>query len=104
MDSQLRKGVLELVVLTLLAQESSYGGELLERLAAKGLDVTDGTLYPLLARVKKAGYVDTSWEPSPSGPPRKIYTVTETGHVHLTDLKNQWQRFSASVSALVGKE
>lgn len=104
MDSQLRKGVLEMVVLKLLATQSSYGGELLERLATNDLDVSEGTLYPLLSRVKKAGYVDTSWAPSPSGPPRKIYTVTDTGHAHLIDLKNQWQRFSASVSALVGKD
>lgn len=104
MDSQLRKGVLEMVVLQLLAAQPSYGGELLERLATNDLDVSEGTLYPLLSRVKKAGYVDTSWAPSPSGPPRKIYTVTDTGHAHLTDLKTQWQRFSASVSALVGKD
>ena len=104
MDSQLRKGVLEMVVLQLLAAQPSYGGELLERLATNDLDVSEGTLYPLLSRVKKAGYVDTSWAPSPSGPPRKIYTVTDTGHAHLTDLKTQWQRFSTSVSALVGKD
>lgn len=104
MDSQLRKGVLEMVVLKLLATQPSYGGELLERLATNDLDVSEGTLYPLLSRVKKAGYVDTSWVPSPSGPPRKIYTVTDIGHAHLIDLKNQWQRFSASVSALVGKD
>lgn len=104
MDSQLRKGVLGMVVLTLLAKQPSYGGELLERLAAKDLDVSEGTLYPLLSRVKKAGYVDTTWEPSPSGPPRKIYTVTTSGRNHLTDLTSQWQRFSASVSALVGKD
>ncbi|WOT02294.1 PadR family transcriptional regulator [Corynebacterium pyruviciproducens] len=105
MDSQLRKGVLELVVLTLLAREPTYGGDLLARLKGNGeLAVSQGTLYPLLARLRKAGYLGISWEPSPSGPPRKIYAVTDSGRAYLRQLTDLWNSFSAAVSALIRKE
>lgn len=98
-ESQLRKGVLELVVLAALQQQPTYGGALLETLTASlGSDVSSGTLYPLLARLRKTGLVDTHWEESPVGPPRKIYRVTDRGAERLTSLHAEWNALVEAVS------
>lgn len=98
-ESQLRKGAIELVVLGLLRSAPSYGGELIQRLAAEaGLEVSEGTLYPLLARLKKAGHLDTEWEESPSGPPRKIYRLSSNGHERLGQLETQWHVLNQAVA------
>lgn len=99
-DSQLRKGVLELVVLSSLKREPTYGGALLDRLDEQGLAVSSGTLYPLLTRLKKAGHIDSEWAESPSGPPRKVYSVTKKGTAHLRALHDDWR----SLIEVVGQE
>lgn len=100
--SQLRKGVLDLVVLSSLSESPTYGGALLERLSTHpALDVVGGTLYPLLTRLRKLGLLDAHWEESPSGPPRKVYTVTTAGREHLVALREEWRDLRQAVDGLV---
>ncbi|MDY5839287.1 MAG: PadR family transcriptional regulator [Corynebacterium camporealensis] len=103
-DSQLRKGALELIVLALLDSQPSYGGQLRQRLYDEvGQDISEGTLYPLLARLKKANRLDTHWEESPSGPPRKVYALNDAGLHHLRTLTHDWQQLNKAVdTALKG--
>ncbi len=105
-ESQLRKGALELITLGLLAQSPSYGGQLLERLRIDtGLEVTQGTVYPLLNRLRTAGLLHTSWEESPAGPPRKVYELSPAGRTRLIHLTTEWERLSAAVThALKGPQ
>lgn len=101
-ESQMRKGVLELMVLSVLNRQPSYGGALRESLArTDGSELSTGTLYPLLSRLRKQGMLDTSWEESPVGPPRKIYRLTDKGRRRLTDLRADWQTLSAAVTDLL---
>lgn len=100
-DSQLRKGVLELIVLASLAASPTYGGALLSRLSAIGLDVSTGTLYPLLTRLKKAGHIASHWEESPAGPPRKIYDITTQGRQHARELTNEWRTLAHIIETTV---
>lgn len=97
-ESQLRKGAIELIVLGLLDANPSYGGQLLERLEHEaGIDVSSGTLYPLLSRLRKTGVVATSWEESPVGPPRKIYQLTDSGEQRLKQMKQEWDALTVAV-------
>ena len=98
-DSQLRKGVLELVVLLSLEREPASGGALLARLKGEGLDVSSGTVYPLLTRLRKAGYIDARWEESPVGPPRKVYDVTDDGRAAIARMTREWRSLAAIVDA-----
>lgn len=100
--SQLRKGVLDLVVISSLTAAPTYGGALLERLARhEALEVVAGTLYPLLTRLRAAGLLDAHWDESPSGPPRKIYTVTPQGRSRLVELQQEWRALQDAVEHLV---
>lgn len=104
-ESQLRKGALELMVLGLLAQQPSYGGELLERFGREaGLQMSPGTVYPLLSRLHKAGLLGTRWEESPAGPPRKIYEVTPAGLRRQADLLHEWEQLQQAVAHVVKTE
>ena len=99
-DSQLRKGALELVTLAVLDNEPSYGGQLLQRLSEQlQLAVSPGTLYPLLARLNRSGAVETNWQESPIGPPRKIYNLTPAGRARLGQLQREWQALTAAINA-----
>ncbi|MDC4232792.1 PadR family transcriptional regulator [Actinomyces sp. B33] len=97
MDSQLKKGALELIVLASLAHEPAYGGALLDRLTATGLALSAGTLYPLLTRMKKTGHITSHWEESPSGPPRKVYSLTPAGRARAHHLASQWRALASIV-------
>ncbi|AOZ72151.1 PadR family transcriptional regulator [Boudabousia tangfeifanii] len=98
-ESQLRKGAIELVILGLLDARPSYGGELLERLESEaGLEVSSGTVYPLLSRLRKSSLVATAWEESPVGPPRKVYELSPAGRERLALLRSEWDLLSAAVS------
>ncbi|XCB29136.1 PadR family transcriptional regulator [Arcanobacterium hippocoleae] len=104
-ESQLRKGAIELIVLGLLASRPSYGGQLVERFRDEaGLEVSAGTLYPLLARLRKSGLLDTVWEESPVGPPRKVYELAESGQVRLVQLRLEWEALNAAVERTAKKE
>ncbi len=100
--SQLRRGVLEFCVLALLRADERYGFELVQMLGdAGGLLTSEGTLYPLLRRLREEGWVDTTWRESSAGPPRRYYRLTAEGHDALHTFSVAWDRFSASVDAVL---
>nr|NLD40653.1 PadR family transcriptional regulator [Actinomycetales bacterium] len=100
--TQLRRGSLELAVLALLRDEPRYGVEIVEELAARsGLEASSGTVYPLLTRLKNSGLVDTSWQESPLGPPRKYYTLSASGQKRLTAYRGAWQTLSSTMTDLL---
>ena len=99
--TQLRKGVLDLCILNLLAQGEIYGYDLVKRLAGvPGLVVTEGTVYPLLSRLRKAGLVDTRLQESSAGPARRYYALTADGKRVRTLMNAYWSDLAASVSRL----
>jgi PadR family transcriptional regulator PadR len=100
--SQLRRGVLEFCVLALLRDGERYGFDLVRALAdAGGLDTTEGTLYPLLARLRRDGVVETTWRESTAGPRRRYYRLTPAGHDALDAFTSEWTRFRTSVDAML---
>lgn len=99
---QLRKGVLQYCVLALLTQRERYGFELVRNLGEiDGLVTSEGTIYPLLSRLKKEGQVKTTWRESDEGPPRKYYAITSEGEARLDAFRNEWQRFRSGVDTLL---
>lgn len=100
--SQFRKGVVELAVLGLMAGERRYGSQLVDDLAAyPGLAISAGTVYPLLARLKKTGLVDSTWQESPVGPPRKYYVLTEAGRAALASMTRDWRSVTADLAGIL---
>ena len=88
--AQMRKGVLEYCILSILKIGEAYPSEIIEKLKAGKLIVVEGTLYPLLTRLKNAGLLSYRWEESKSGPPRKYYQLTEIGDEFLKELETTW--------------
>ncbi len=88
--AQMRKGVLEFCILSILRGGDAYTSEILSQLKDAKLLVVEGTVYPLLTRLKNAGLLNYRWEESTSGPPRKYYGLTETGKLFLSELNNTW--------------
>lgn len=103
MNIQFKKGVLELCVLSLLAQGDRYGYELASSLSER-IDISDGTIYPILRRLKSDGYVTTYLRESNEGPPRKYYKLTGDGGKERNLLHGQWKTFVNSVENLVESE
>jgi len=103
--SQLRKGVTELAVLAALRQGEAYGYELLRRINhIEGLALTESTVYPLLARLRREQFVSVRAAPSPSGPPRRYYQLTDAGRQRLEDMRQQWRMVGAAVERLLEGE
>lgn len=103
--SQLRRGVLEFCVLALLRDNERYSYEIVHALgSADGLVTSEGTLYPLLSRLRKDGVVTTSWRESQSGPPRRYYRLTPSGTARLDAFSGEWSRFRHSVDRILGLE
>jgi PadR family transcriptional regulator PadR len=99
--SQLRKGLVELLVLAALRQQEVYGYQLLQRLAAmNGLALTESTLYPVLARLADDRLVAVRQVPSPTGPPRRYYRLTAAGERRLNDMLAHWRQVNTSIEAL----
>jgi PadR family transcriptional regulator, regulatory protein PadR len=102
--SQLRRGTLEYCVLALLASEERYGFDIVRTLSdVDGMVTAEGTLYPLLSRLKKDGRVTTTWRDSDAGPPRKYYAITQEGRRALANFIDEWQRFRTAVETLLTK-
>ena len=97
---QLKKGVLELCVLALLSQHDSYAYEIASRLA-EGIDMGEGTIYPLMRRMQGDGLVDTYLVESPAGPPRKYYKLTEIGEQYLKELQLSWLELVDAVNKTI---
>ena len=95
----MRKGLLELCILGIIRrQQEAYPSDILEELKSARLVVLEGTLYPLLMRLKNAGVLDYRWEESPQGPPRKYYSLTKSGLVAYMQLRSSWQDLSKAVN------
>ena len=108
-ERELKRGSLELIVLHLLAPGEAYGYEIVSKLTAEtngALEVTDGTLYPVLYRLERAGLVSVRWETPERGVPRKYYRLTEAGYAELARLKHEWTTFANALTKLLhdGKE
>lgn len=96
--TQLRKGILELAILTALERERHYGYSLIRAMSAAGdLAITEGTIYPILRRLSQEGLVDSQWMESSQGPPRKYYALTEAGRQLCAELRGEFRRLVALV-------
>ncbi len=100
---QMRKGLLEFCILHIISRGEVYASDMLDELTSARIVVVEGTLYPLLTRLKNAGLLDYKWVESTSGPPRKYYVLTELGRTSLTSLNATWHELSTSVQAIVTK-
>ncbi len=98
--SQMRKGMLEYCILLLLEREAAYSSDIIKRLKDANLLVVEGTLYPLLTRLKKDGLLAYEWQESTQGPPRKYYTLTADGKQFLDELDRAWTDISTTVALL----
>ena len=101
MNIQLKKGVLELCVLSLLKTNDRYGYELVAEIS-KSIEISEGTIYPLLRRLKNEGYVQTYLEESSEGPPRKYYRLTTKGEKTREEFLNDWKLFFRGVNSIIG--
>lgn len=97
---QMRKGILEYCILHIISRGEVYASDMLEELTSVKMMVVEGTLYPLLTRLRKAGLVDYRWIESTSGPPRKYYQLTKQGTEFLEQLKETWQDLVASTDQI----
>lgn len=100
-SSNLRKGVLEYCVLAMIRGGEMYGLDIADGLQRRGLLTSEGTLYPLLARLRRNGLVETNWRESTQGAPRRYYTLTPEGRESLTVFTSVWKSFSTSVSDIL---
>lgn len=99
--AQMRKGVLEFCILSILSDGEHYPTEIIERMKNAKLLIVEGTLYPLLTRLKNDGLLSYRWEESTSGPPRKYFTLTEQGKANLNVLTESWNELTASVNNIL---
>ena len=101
--AQMRKGVLEFCILSILSKGDAYATDILNRLKESELIVVEGTLYPLLSRQKNAGLLSYRWEESTQGPPRKYYALTEQGKEVLVELEASWKGLIDAVESIINK-
>jgi PadR family transcriptional regulator len=99
--AQLRRGVLEYCVLALLGDEERYGYDLVTELSDAGLVASEGTIYPLLSRLRKEELVATSWQESPTGPPRRYYRLSSRGRTALEQFRGSWSDFKTAVDGVL---
>ena len=100
---QLRRGVVEFCVLALLEREERYGYDLVTALSDAGMVASQGSIYPVLSRLRRDNLVETTWRESPGGPPRRYYRLTPAGRQALAHFREAWGSFSTSVDRLVGR-
>jgi PadR family transcriptional regulator, regulatory protein PadR len=101
--AQMRKGVLQLCILSIISEGDAYASEIIKKLKEEQLIVVEGTLYPLLTRLKNDGLTTYRWEESRSGPPRKYFQITDTGKIVLEELIAGWSELTASVDKIISK-
>lgn len=99
--AQMRKGILEFCTLLVIARGSLYAADILDALKRADLLVVEGTLYPLLSRLKRDGLVNYEWQESFGGPPRKYYMLTPKGHELITELHTSWKSLTSTVHTLI---
>ncbi len=99
-QSQMRKGVLEFCILSIIRQGEVYPSDIVEKMKAANLQILEGTLYPLLTRLKNAGYLTYRWVESASGPPRKYFVMTDQGLSFYEELERTWKELADAVHTL----
>ncbi|MCZ4319428.1 PadR family transcriptional regulator [Aequorivita viscosa] len=102
--AQMRKGVLEYCILSVLKDGEAYTSDILETLKDAKMLVVEGTIYPLLTRLKNAGLLSYRWEESTGGPPRKYYELTEKGRLFLTELNGTWNELQQAVTIVTSEK
>lgn len=102
--TQMRRGVLELCVLSIISDQEVYTSDIIEAMKDAELIVVEGTVYPLLSRLKNDGILNYKWEESTSGPPRKYYSLSDDGKEMLNRLTQTWTELSNSVNKLLKKQ
>ncbi|MBR2352817.1 MAG: PadR family transcriptional regulator [Alistipes sp.] len=100
---QMRKGIMDYCVLAILANGDSYAPAIIAELKKAEMIVVEGTLYPILTRMKNGGYLTYRWEESPQGPPRKYYTLTDEGHTYLASLDEAWDTLVEQINTIRNK-
>lgn len=100
-NAQMRKGVLELCILSIISDKEVYTSDILSSMKEAELIVVEGTIYPLLTRLKNEGILHYRWEESSSGPPRKYFVLTDTGKEVLENLKQSWHALTKSVDIII---
>lgn len=98
--TSIRKGLLEFLILKIIAGGKVYAAEILARLAATEFATQEGTLYPLLSKMRREGMVEYEWQESTAGPPRKYYELTAAGRSQLDQLNQYWKEINATITAL----
>lgn len=101
--AQMRKGVLELCILAIIAEKDAYASDIIGKLKEARLIIVEGTLYPLLTRLKNEGLTTYRWEESKSGPPRKYFQITDIGKTVLNELKVGWRELSEAVEKIIAQ-
>jgi PadR family transcriptional regulator PadR len=96
MDTQFKKGVMDLCVLSILQKKDHYGYELVQKIS-QSISITEGTLYPILRRLKRDGYLQTYLKESTGGPSRKYYSLTTSGEKKAKELKKDWEDFEKKI-------
>jgi PadR family transcriptional regulator PadR len=101
----LRRGTLEFCVLAMVEEKDRYGTEIVRRFGEeKSLTASEGTLYPLLSRLRRLGWLDSRWSESPTGPPRRYYALSDSGRAALQHFRTEWVSFRQTVDRLVGTD
>ncbi len=103
-QSQMRKGILEFCILSIIRRGEAYPGDIVEEMRASNLQILEGTLYPLLTRLKNAAMLTYRWEESNSGPPRKYFSLTKKGEAFFNELEQTWDELSGAVNKLASKK
>ena len=101
--AQMKKGVLEYCILSIISRKACYASEIIQELKESKLIVVEGTLYPLLTRQKNAGLLEYKWEESKQGPPRKYYSLTKKGEKYLNELDESWEELKKAVNQINSK-
>lgn len=99
--SQMRKGILEFCILSIIKKEEAYPSDIIEKMRSAGMILFEGTLYPLLTRLKNAEMLSYRWVESNSGPPRKYFSLTEKGHKFYQELESTWKELNTAVNTVI---
>lgn len=99
-QAQMRKGILEYCILLIIARQDAYVSDIINQLKASRIIVVEGTIYPLLTRLKNTGLLAYRWEESTQGPPRKYYSITPAGQQCLESLEKSWQELNEAIDNL----
>lgn len=99
-QAQMRKGILEYCILLVIARQDAYVSDIINKLKDSKMIVVEGTIYPLLTRLKNSGLLTYRWEESTQGPPRKYYSITGTGRSFLLELENSWNELTSAINRI----